>query len=120
MTETPQKTETMMPGLPPPCDRDDCPFHEEDWDRRMQQIEHSIERTNDLLKWGVTLMVTVMIALGGFAYGGIDGRLKALEDNGSAPMRERVSRAEADVRAIAKTLDEIKDTQREILKRLER
>lgn len=108
-----------MPADLRPCERDDCPFHKEDWERRFSDLETTAQRTQTMLQWGIGLMVGIALSIGGLVYSGVDGRLKALEGNGSAPLRERVSRMEATVDAIQGSLAEIKVSQKEILKRLE-
>lgn len=97
-----------------------CPFSEEVWQARLEEIEATANRTNDLIKWGVGILLTIGLSVGGLLYASLDGRVASLEHVGSPAMRERTSRLEAEMIALSKSLDEIKAGQREILAKIER
>lgn len=97
-----------------------CPFSEEAWQDRLSEIEATANRTNELIKWGVGILLTIGMAVGGLVYASLDGRVASLEQSGSPAMRERTSRLEAEMVGLNKSLDEIKASQRELLQKIER
>lgn len=70
---------------------------------------------NRTFQWIVGVVLTVLLAIGGFILHTFEQRLLYLENNGPPPMRERLARLENETTNLARDIHEIKLTQREIL-----
>lgn len=71
------------------------------------------------IQWLIVTFLSIILVVTQVIYNGVDRRITTLESSGSPIMRERISKLENENENIRKSLDEIKQGQKEILQILQ-
>lgn len=85
-----------------------CPFHSEDWERRLAEHMEAMESRSRYTQWLVGVGITVLLVVGGMVRAADTGRIAMLEQYGSPALRERASRVEAELAGVRRDLEELK------------
>jgi hypothetical protein len=93
----------------------DCPFDPEEWDTKINAVLTAMDKRSQYNQWVIGLGVAILMTIGGVVWSQMAERIQTLESVGSAPMRERTTRSEAEVESLKRDILELKVGQREIL-----
>jgi hypothetical protein len=93
----------------------DCPFDPAEWNQKIESVLVAMDKRSQYNQWIIGLGVAILMTIGGVVWSGMSNRIQTLENTGSAPMRERASRNEAEVESLKRDIAELKTGQREIL-----
>jgi hypothetical protein len=93
----------------------DCPFDPEEWDTKIQRVLEAMDKRSQYNQWVLGVGLAILMTIGGVIWAQMAERVKAIEETGSAPMRERLSRQESEGASYRRDIEELKAGQREIL-----
>ena len=93
----------------------DCPFVRAEWEGKMNHLIQTLDARQVYHRWALGLALSIFGMLAGLLWNGLDLRVRALEQAGSAPMRERIAAIEAVEAAQNLHMAELTAGQRELL-----
>jgi len=100
---------------PRPPVHPNCPFSRDEWESKLRDLNTSIIERQSYNQWILGTVISVLLVIMGLVWSGLVERIQVIENNGSPPMRERMSRSEGEMQSLRRDMQELKEGQREIL-----